>query len=473
MPVVETTKRQAPLIVLVDDEPQILFGSSIMLRQAGLAHVKTLEDSRELMPLLAVQEPGVIVLDLQMPHLSGKELLGEITRSYPHLPVIIVTAANELDTAIDCMRTGAFDYMVKPIEANRFVTSVRKALEINAMRREIESLRESLLNGRLANKEAFAPIKTRSSRMNAIFRYLEAVAPTDQPVMITGETGVGKELVARAIHDLSGLKGAFVAVNSAGFDDHMFSDALFGHKKGSFTGADLARDGMIVRAAGGTLFLDEIGEMNPTSQVKLLRLLQEGEYFALGSDVPSSNQARIVVATNRDLAADMAEGKFRRDLFYRLCAHRVHVPPLRERAEDIPLLLEHFLEEAAQSIGKKVTEYPHELTGLLCSYRFPGNVRELRALVFDAVTRYKGGMLSLSSFQEAMVPGPPQPLAMSENGECGWLNLSGSFPTLDQIRECLIAAALERSGGNQRAAASLLGISRQALNQWLSKKTGA
>jgi two-component system response regulator HydG len=470
MPTAASHKPYLPSVLLVDDEQHILFGTSLMLRQAGYGKVKTLDDSRSVIPLLLNEPADLVILDLQMPHLSGKELLGEITARYPQVPVIIVTAANEVDTAIDCMKTGAFDYILKPIESSRLLTSVRKALDMNALRREIDSLRQSLLNGALSNEEAFAAITTRSSRMRSIFSYLEAVAPTDEPVLVTGETGVGKELIARALHDLSGRKGAFVAVNSAGLDDNMFSDALFGHKKGAFTGADQAREGMIVRAAGGTLFLDEIGEMTHATQVKLLRLLQEGEYYPVGSDFPALNQARVVVATNRDLLADAEQGKFRRDLYYRLCTHRVQIPPLRERKEDIALLLDTFIEEAAQVLQKEVADYPLDLASELASYHFPGNVRELRAMVFDAVTRHKGGVLSALSFREAMGGGLPKPHPAPPGGEGEWLNLSGRFPTLSELSQCLIAAALKRSAGNQRAAAALLGISRQALNQRLSKK---
>jgi len=237
------------------------------------------------------------------------------------------------------------------------VSTVRKALEMNTLRREISSLRESLLSGQVRNPGAFAAIITRSPRMHALFGYLEAAAVTDQPVLITGETGVGKELVARAVHTLSGASGDFVGINSAGLDDMMFADTLFGHRKGAYTGAGDAREGMIARADGGTLFLDEIGDLSPASQVKLLRLLQEGEYFPIGSDRGVQSRARIVVATNQNLDRLMAEGSFRRDLYYRLCSHRVEIPPLRERLEDIPLLLEAFLEKASLALHKAKPAY--------------------------------------------------------------------------------------------------------------------
>jgi DNA-binding NtrC family response regulator len=461
----------SPTVVLVDDEPEILFSYEVMLLGSGFNSIMTIADSREVLHLLAEKEVGVIVLDLQMPHFPGTELLNEITANYPHVPVIIVTAANELTTAVACMKNGAFDYQVKPIEVDRLVASVRKALEINALRREISSLRESLLTGQVRNADAFAAIVTRSPQMYALFGYLEAVSVTDQPVLITGETGVGKELIARAIHTLSGVGGKFVAINSGGLDDLMFADTLFGHKKGAFTGAGEARDGMISQAAGGTLFLDEIGDMSQASQVKLLRLLQEGEYYPLGSDTAVRNSARIIVATNQQLDLLLSAGTFRKDLYYRLCAHHAHIPPLRERREDIPLLLELFLQDAARTLHKEKPGYRPELFTYLANYPFPGNVRELKSLVFDAMTRHKDGNLSMASFRKAI--GAPAPAADSNparhNAEQDF-HLSGRFPTLKEIEQHLIAEALKLSDGNQGAAAVLLGLTRQALNKRLCRK---
>ena len=467
----EKPRLGSPTVVLVDDEPEILFSYEVMLLGSGFNSIVTIADSREVLPVLAEKEVGVIVLDLQMPHLSGTELLNEITANYPQVPVIIVTAANELTTAVACMKNGAFDYQVKPIDVGRLVASVQKALEINALRREISSLRESLLTGRVRNADAFAAICTQSPKMTALFGYLEAAAATDQPVLITGETGVGKDLVARAVHTLSGQRGKFVAINSGGLDDLMFSDTLFGHRKGAFTGAGEARGGMIAQAEGGTLFLDEVGDMSPLSQVKLLRLLQEGEYYPLGSDTAVKNGARIIVATNQQLDRLMSAGTFRKDLYYRLCAHHAHIPPLRERSEDIPLLLELFLQDAARALHKEKPGYRPELFTYLATYPFPGNVRELKSMVFDAMTRHKDGNLSISSFRHVI--GAPAPAADSDperlNAERDF-HLSGRFPTLKEIERHLIAEALKLSGGNQGAAAVLLGLTRQALNKRLCRK---
>lgn len=451
-----------PAIVLVDDEPEILFSFSVMLRRAGFREIKTMPDSRELLPYLSRREVGVVVLDLQMPHLSGKELLHEITSSFPHVPVIIVTAANQLDTAVDCMKEGALDYMVKPISPERLVSAIRKALEINSLRCEISSLRECLHPGSPHREEALSRFHTKSSKMQLVFTYLQGIAPSDQPVLVLGETGVGKELAARALHEVSGRRGEFVPLNSAALDDHVFADTLFGHRKGSFTGADTAREGMISKAAGGTLFLDEIGDLSKASQIKLLRLLQEGEYYAIGSDHPSFSTARIVAATNCDLASKVAAGTFRKDLYFRLCSHQLRIPPLRERPEDIAPLLETFLEEAAQTLGKKKPVFPPQVLGYLAGYSFPGNIRELRAMTYDAVARHKGGVLSLSPFREAIGHGLSS-AALSPRVE-------SPFETLKEMEQRMVEQALERAGGNQGAAAAMLGISRQALNKRLKRR---
>ena len=462
------TSTIVPAIVLVDDEPEILFGSAVVLRRAGFQEIRTVQDSRELLPLLARCEVGVVVLDLQMPHLSGEELLSELTAGYPHIPVIIVTAANELETAVACMKKGAFDYMAKPISPDRFVSGIRKALELNSLRCEIESLRDCLFSGEPRDQDALARFHTRSARMRTVFGYLEGIAPSDQPVLILGETGTGKELVAGSLHSLSRRGGAFVALNSAGLDDQVFADTLFGHRKGSFTGAEAVRSGMIAKAAGGTLFLDEIGDLSLASQVKLLRLLQEGEYYQIGSDHPSYSTARIVAATHCDLAELVACGSFRKDLYYRLCSHQVRIPALRERPEDIAPLLEVFLAEAARSLGKKKPSYPAELLGYLAGYGFPGNVRELRAMAYDAVARHKGGVLPLAAFLEAIGNGLSPGAAAPGAGE--GCQSPQRFETLKETEERLVQEALQRAGGNQGAAATLLGISRQALNKRLRRR---
>ncbi len=460
-------------ILLVDDESQALLSSSLILRAARLKNVLTIEDARQVLPLIEKQEVGVIVLDLSMPFVSGIDLLSQINQKFPHIPVIVMTAMNELETAVECMKAGAFDYLVKPVEKNRFVSSVKRAIEMLALRYEVSSLKRHLFSDELEHEAAFSSIITKNKKMHAIFKYIEAIAVSQQPVLITGETGVGKELVARSIHELSGRKGEFITVNIAGLDDNIFSDTLFGHKKGAYTGAEQARDGLIARASSGTLFLDEIGDMNELSQVKLLRLLQEQTYYQLGSDVPKQTDARIVVATNQNPETLISEKKFRNDLYFRLSYHHIQIPPLRERLEDIPLLLDYFLENAAKSLKKKKPKYPLELITLLKTYHFPGNIRELQAMVFDAVAQHQSGVLSMDSFKKIIGKEKLQPQHPSSHviqGEELILGHFDRFPTLEEVERFLISEALNRSNSNQGIAASLLGITRQALNKRLKRK---
>lgn len=463
-------------ILLVDDETRILLSFSVMLKSAGFNDVVTLEDSREVIPFLEKHPVSLVVLDLIMPFMRGQDVLAAIEEKFPHIPVIVMTASNEIDTAVECMKSGAVDYLVKPVERNRFLTAVRRALETRQLEAEVSSLKRSLLSDQPENPGLFAPIVTINKQMIVIFKYLEAITHSPQAVLITGETGVGKELIARSLHRCGGGRGPFVAVNAAGLDDAMFSDTLFGHKKGAFTGAGAVREGLIAQASGGTLFLDEIGDLQNASQVKLLRLIQEREYYPLGADTPKKTDARIVVATNRDLQQALEQGLFRKDLYFRLSYHHVHVPPLRERKEDIPVLLEHFIKKASASLGRKAPTPPQQLSALLKAYDFPGNVRELESLVYDAVSQHTGGVLSMESFKN--IVGAKQASDNDDtmepvsgvDGEAMLENIFGRFPSLKQMETFLVDEALKRSGGNQGTAAVYLGISRQALNKRLSRK---
>ncbi len=319
----------------------------------------------------------------------------------------------------------------------------------------------------LENPRVFSEIITHNQRMLLAFKYIESIAPSSQPILITGETGVGKELIARSIHTLSNLKGRFVAVNVAGLDDNVFSDTLFGHIKGAFTGAEQDRKGLIERAMGGTIFLDEIGDLNPASQIKLLRLLQEGEYLPLGQDAVEQTDVRIVASTNENLWSLQRKDKFRKDLNFRLRTHHIHIPPLRERKDDIPRLVRHFLEKSADALQKKVPTPPKELYELLATYSFPGNVRELESMIHDAVTIHSAKMLSLNSFKlhitraqenlKDIIGVDPEHALPVIFGE--------KLPTIKQATQMLVTEAMKRANGNQTLAANMLGISRQALSK--------
>jgi DNA-binding NtrC family response regulator len=471
----EATYPELPVMV-VDDEAQALTSFELALRSASITNFVCCQDSRDVMPLLASREIEVMLLDLWMPHLSGDELLRRITVDHPEVPVIVVTGADDVETAVKCMKQGAFDYIVKPVETSRLVSSVKRGIELRELHRENQLLKARVLSDQLSRPEAFADIVTDSPAMRSVFQYIEAVAPSPRPVLITGETGVGKELVARAVHTLSNRKGAFVPVNVAGLDDHVFADTLFGHKKGAFTGALEGRPGLVEQAAGGTLFLDEIGDLSPVSQVKLLRLLQDGEYLPLGSDIAKRSNARVVVATNQDLDAARNAGRFRKDLYYRLCGHRVRLPPLRERPEDLPVLLDHFLEKAAKSLGKKKPTPPDELIKLLGAYHFPGNVREMESMAYNAVSLHTAGKLSMEAFKAEIFKTQPSlddPAAGPADAAVEQTVFPDPLPTLKQVEVLLVDEALRRSGGNQAIAAMMLGITRQALNKRLKKSAPA
>jgi DNA-binding NtrC family response regulator len=422
-------------------------------------------DPSTLLEVIERHSIGVVLLDLSMPGGDGRELLGLIRQDHPQTSVIVITGNKDIESAVECMMLGAADYLTKPIEGARLINGVRHIMEIQGLERENLAMREKLLSPKRTPSPAFGPIATAAKSMGPVLAYAETIAASSHPVLITGETGVGKELFARAVHDLSGREGDFVAVNVAGLDDGFFSDLLFGHRAGAYTGSQGSLEGLIEKAKNGSLFLDEIGDLSNASQLKLLRVLESGEYYPLGSDLLKRSKARIIVATNRELGKAIEAGSFRKDLFYRLHSHHLAIPPLRERREDIPFLVERFLEESSAELAKKVPTPPPELFGLLRTYDFPGNVRELRAMIFEAVNRHESGVLSLKSFREAMGEGIrseiPRPLPSS---------FPSPLPSLKEITELLVDEALRRAEGNQSLAAELLGISPQAVSKRLKAR---
>lgn len=458
-------------VLLVDDELQFLQSGSFSLRSSGINNVSQCQDSREVMSLLSEQSYSVILLDILMPNITGRELLPEIVKKYPRIPVIMLTALNEVDTAVECMKNGAFDYLVKPVDKNRLITSVKRAIEYSEMKNENSRLKEYLLTNKLEKPEAFEDIVTRNRAMYSIFQYIEAIAQTTLPVLITAETGAGKEMIAKSIHKASGRKGEFVPINVAGLDDNLFSDTLFGHEKGAFTSADSKRVGLIGKATGGAVFLDEIGDLATESQVKLLRLLEERTYYPIGSDTPIPTDARIVVATNANLDTLQAEGKFRSDLYYRLQNHHIHIPPLRDKRDDIQLLVDFFLEQSAAELNKSSITPPPELYTLLETYHFPGNVRELRGMVYDAVSRHKGGVLSMETFRERIRKNSEQAASIPNGQESSrsTLYFPEQLPTIKETEQALVDEALKRAKNNQTIAAQMLGLTRSALNKRLSR----
>jgi two-component system nitrogen regulation response regulator GlnG len=453
-------------ILIVDDEETVIRGLSRMLQVAGFDSLIGVRHGREVTEILKKQEVGVVLLDLTMPDLPGQQILVQIHEKHPALPVIIVTGDDTLSTAVECMKTGAADYLVKPVHSGALVAAVTQALDRRGLIKQHKGVGLEP-SGEPRPAAVFSKILTQNARMKSIFEYMRAVAPTERPVLITGETGVGKELIAEALHGLSGRQGRYIPINIASFDETMFSDTLFGHRKGAFTGAAQAQEGLVAAAAGGTLFLDEIGELSQICQVKLLRLLESGEYLPLGSSALKRSKARIVIATNRNLERAVESGGFRKDLYYRLRTHHVHVPPLRERLDDLPVLVGHFVPRAAGELGKEEPEVPPEVLRLLERYSFPGNIRELESMIYEAVSSNHSPALQPGLFRAQIdAVGPRITARGGEEQTC----FPGGLPTISQLTEQLIEEALQRAHGNQTKAAKLLGITQQALSSRLRRR---
>ncbi|NOY14339.1 MAG: sigma-54-dependent Fis family transcriptional regulator [Deltaproteobacteria bacterium] len=455
-------------VLLVDDEPAWLHGLSLALeRSVGITDISCCNDSRQVMTILQDNRVDLILLDITMPYITGEELLPQIVESYPEIPVIILTGINQVDLSVRCMQLGAFDFFVKSVEQQQLLAGIRRAVKMLRLQQENRQLNQNFLNTTLKHPEAFTEIVSRDPQVLSICKYLEAVSTGPHPILILGESGTGKELFARAVHKIGRPDKPWLALNVAGLDDNVFSDTLFGHVRGAFTGADQTRTGMIESAADGTLFLDEIGDLSRASQVKLLRLLQEGEYLPLGADRPRRSAARIVLATNVDLQHNIESGSFRRDLFYRLAAHQVTLPPLRQRPDDLPLLIDHLIQKLSAELGKPAPDYPAELAVLLGTYHFPGNIRELEGMLINALGTHQKGTLSLSSFRQQI--GPAAPPTAESAGREQKLRFTDSLPSLEEAGRLLVEEAMRRAQNNQTIAAALLGISRPGLNKRLKK----
>jgi DNA-binding NtrC family response regulator len=462
---------QDPVALFVDDDADFLNEIRFVVLSSKLCQVVTLTDSSKLLDLLEQGTYSILFLDWIMPGLSGADLLPVIAQRFPTLPVVVMTGVNDVETAVSCMKQGALDYVTKPLDSSRLLSSINSALRITELSAQNRQLQDYLMGGPVVCPGTFCDILSQNDKMQAIFKIIETFAPSRYPVIITGETGVGKELIARAVHKASGLPGEFVALNVAGLSAQMFEDTLFGHSKGAFTGAVERREGLIRKAQGGTIFLDEIGDLSLESQIKLLRLLQENEYYRVGSDVLLKNEARIMVATNRDFQKLLLEGSFRDDLYHRLCYHRLHIPPLRERRDDILPLALHYVQVAAANIGKATPRISSELRFVLGEYDYPGNVRELINKVSSAVVANRSGLLTLSDFPDLVLKERATKDIARKLG-CDQFSLQAvfpSFPSMEQVEMVMIEEALKATGGKKGAAANLLGVCRQTVQKKLAE----
>jgi DNA-binding NtrC family response regulator len=453
-------------IIIIDDEKEITASYSIFLKRNGFKNFFVYNNPLKLKEDLKKYSPAVIFLDLSMPDMTGEELLENIMDTYSEVSVIVLTGTDDVDTAVRCIKKGALDYMVKPIDKNRFTTALEKGVEIFRMRNELYTTRKKLIEQTPENIEYFREIITREQSMINIFKYIEAVSKGDQPVLITGETGTGKELISKAVHYCSGRKGEFIPVNLSGLDEAMFNDTLFGHAKGAYTGAEKNRSGLLAAANNGTIFLDEIGDMEESSQVKLLRFLQDKQYTPLGMDSPVKSNAKIVAATNADLEQKVKTGEFRQDLFYRLKTHTVKLPPLRERKEDIPLLADKFFNDNLRKIGIiETSELPEALLNSVKKHPFPGNIRELQSIITDYTFMFQNNHIKKNELKFFLEKHSIKPVSQIKGQQESLFSYSGDFPSLKEMEETLVKKAMEITNGNQSQAAKLLGISRQAMNK--------
>ncbi len=446
------TKEKAKIFVF-DDDADSLASVAAALRRDGF-DVHPFGDPQEGLARLAAEGGDVVLTDLRMPGLSGMDVIRRVAGENPGVPVVVLTAFGTVESAVEALRAGASDYLMKPVGIPQLRAAVFKAVKEREMRKEIAQLREEV-----DRKYGIEGIVGSSRAMEEIFRKIRLVAPTRMNVLVQGESGTGKELVARAIHALSPRRGRrFIPLNCAALAENLLESELFGHEKGAFTGAVATRQGMMEVADGGTLFLDEIGEMSPALQAKLLRALEEKEVIRVGGSVVIKVDVRIIAATNRDLAARIAEKAFREDLFYRLNVFNIVVPPLRERREDIPKLADHFLKEVSRENGVPLKRLSPEALKVLLASRWPGNVRELRNAMETA---------SLVAASDTIGPEDLPPGVAAETIPP---SSSGPIPlppprTLEEIERDAIRAALAATGGNKTQAAKVLGIGLKTLHR--------
>jgi two-component system response regulator AtoC len=440
----------AERVLIADDDDALRESLGLVLAAEGY-EVACAPDGAAALALAEAQPFDVVLCDLRMPGRDGLELLPELARKLPGAPVILMSAYGSSDLALEAMRRGAYDYLAKPFQPSEALLAIRKAHERERLRRA-----NQLLQREVERAVGERPIVAASPTMIEVLEVVERAAEFKATVLLVGESGTGKEVLARAIHAQSPRRNEpFVAVNCGAIPEALLESELFGHAKGAFTGADRAHRGLFAEADGGTLFLDEIGELPLALQVKLLRVLQEEEVRPVGESKPRKVDVRVLAATARDLQAEVAGGRFREDLFYRLDVVRVRVPPLRERREDIPLLVDHFLGRSRETLGKAMRSIDDAALERLVGYDWPGNVRELENVLERAVILARGERLTVADL-------PPNLAAAGPTREAGARDLS-----LRRARRALeaqlIVQALGATGGNRTHAARLLGISHRAL----------
>lgn len=440
-------------ILIIDDEKNIREGLAASFEMEGY-DVCLAADGKEGLSYIEKGGIDLVITDLRMPGLSGEEVLRRVTTGMPGIPVIVLTGHGSIDAAVDAMRNGAYDFLTKPLNLDQLSLIVKRALQ----NREL-SLQHQQMQKELEGRHSFDKMIGKSSEMQKIFDLLKKVAPSKASVLITGESGVGKELVADAIHNLSPRKdNSFVKVHCAALTESLLESELFGHEKGAYTGADNLVKGRFELAHGGTIFLDEIGEINPTVQVKILRVLQEKQFERVGGTKTIEVDVRIVAATNKDLEAEVKAGRFREDLYYRLNVIHVQVPPLRERKDDIPLLISSFVQHFATENNKNIKGIDSKARAALYKYDWPGNIRQLQNCIESAVVMCSGDEITLDDLPPSISQAATESQIMIPSGI-----------TLEEAEKILIQQNLAALKGNKSKTAEVLGIGRKTLHRKLAE----
>ncbi len=442
-------------VLVIDDEENMRHMLTVMLRSAGY-EVDSAADGIEALSLLERERFNFILCDLKMPRMDGMTFLKQARPEHPDATFIMMSAYGTVETALEAMKQGAYDYIAKPFKTDEVLLTLKKAEERESLKTENTALREELR--KIRNRYSFGGIIARSQEMERVFELVERVSNHKTSVLITGESGTGKELIAKAIHSAGPRsEGPMVAVNCGGLPENLLESELFGYRKGAFTGAEKDKPGLFTRADGGSVFLDEIGELPHPLQVKLLRVLQEEELTPLGDVKPQKIDVRVITATSKDLEEEVNAGRFRGDLFYRINVLRIHLPPLRERRGDIPLLVNYFINQFNKKLGKDIEGAASEAMPLLMEYNWPGNVRELENVIERAVLLAEGKWITPSELPSSL----SQNAALPPNSfQPETLSIKKAFRTV----ECsLIQKALRLTGGNKSKAARILEISRPML----------
>jgi len=440
-------------VLVVEDEEKLRRVIELQLKGAGyeVDQAGSVEEAQRL-----AGDADVILTDLRLPGASGLELLASLRRQDSHTPVIVMTAFGSIETAVEAMKAGAVDFLPKPFSLDHLMTVVTKALELRTLRAENRELRAEL-----GQRYEFDNIVGRSEAMREIFATVSRVAATRATVLLCGESGVGKDMIARAIHHHSPRADRpFVKINCTALPENLMESELFGYEKGAFTGANISKPGKFEQADTGTVFLDEIGDVPPSIQVKLLRILQEREFERLGSNKTKHIDVRVLAATNVDLRAALEQGTFREDLYYRLNVLPINIPSLRERKEDIPYLADHFVRKLKKDLGSPVEKISDGAMERLMGYHWPGNVRELENVIERSMVLANAPVLEAGDVRLDLAP-KGRPIASGSGLPEGM--------TLDEYEQSIIREALQRSNGNKSQAARLLGLTRNALRYRLSQ----